>query len=80
MKVAVICDGDGHFHVAPINDRKKVVDLIKKIADGDHFANSEGEYQDILNDDRVYKSLYESSWLNTIQQYVQRGMFEIIEL
>jgi len=80
MTIGVALDGDGHFHAAPIDNRKKVLNILKLIQDGDHFA-------DMLNDKEIptdkledVLKLSQDEWFEYYFVFVQRGAFETIEL
>jgi len=75
----VVCvDGDGHFHVNPLNQRHKVIESIKKIHDGDYLSNMLDELpENFLTN---YLNFTAEYWKETIAQFVQRGTLEIIEI
>jgi len=82
MKVCVCMDGDGHFDLAKLENRKEVLDLLKVIHDGDYWENT---YEDSLEevDLELESDLFEiddDKWVEFVQTFEQRGTMEIIVL
>ena len=77
-EIVVCVDGDGHFHVNPLYHRPKIVEAIKLIHDGDYLANMIDELPKNFIDQYLFLSDIE--WKETIQQFVQRGTLEIIDI
>ncbi len=82
MKVCVCMDGDGHFDVAKLENRKEVLDLLKVIHDGDYWENT---YEDSLAEVglELESDLFEiddDKWVEFVQTFEQRGTMEIIVL
>jgi hypothetical protein len=75
-------DGDGHFDLAKLENRKEVLDLLKVIHDGDYWENT---YEDSLEevDLELESDLFEiddDKWVEFVQTFEQRGTMEIIVL
>jgi hypothetical protein len=82
MKVCVCMDGNGHFDLAKLENRKEVLDLLKVIHDGDYWENT---YEDSLEevDLELESDLFEiddDKWVEFVQTFEQRGTMEIIVL
>ena len=82
MKVCVCMDGDGHFDLAKLENRKEVLDLLKVIHDGNYWENT---YEDSLEevDLELESDLFEiddDKWVEFVQTFEQRGTMEIIVL
>ena len=82
MKVAVILDDDGHFRVAPLSDREKVMEILELSDDGGDRIESEAD--GLENYDRElwdnYKIISNTAWERVLGHFEQRGDFEIIEI
>lgn len=76
----IVCmDGDGHFHLAKVNNRKECLKAIKNIHDGDYYANIIGnEIADDFED--TYLTITEKEWREALNFFVQRATLEIITL
>ena len=82
FKAVVSIDGDGHFNVSDLNDKKQVIENLKNLMDGDTWANeieSAMEYVGIFNEDQIF-GLNEEKWVEFVKHFEQRGMMEIKEL
>ena len=82
MKVCVCMDGNGHFDLAKLENRKEVLDLLKVIHDGDYWENT---YEDSLEevDLELESDLFQiddDKWVEFVQTFEQRGTMEIIVL
>lgn len=82
MKVCVCMDGNGHFDVAKLENRKEVLDLLKVIQDGVYWENT---YEDSLAEVglELESDLFEiddDKWVEFVQTFEQRGTMEIIVL
>jgi len=82
MKVAVIMDDDGHFQVASLTDREKVMEILELSDEG-------GDRIEIDVDDLKpyekelwgnYKIISNDAWERIIDNFTERGTFEIIEI
>jgi len=82
MKAVVSVDGDGHFHVSDINDRKLVIEDLKNLMDGDTWDNEIESAMDnvgLFEEDKILM-LKEELWVSFVQYFEQRGQMEIKEL
>jgi hypothetical protein len=75
-------DGNGHFDVAKLENRKEVLDLLKVIHDGDYWINT---YEDSLDEIglELESDLYEIDedlWVGFVTSFEQRGTMEIIDI
>jgi hypothetical protein len=75
-------DGNGHFNVAKLTDRKEVIKVLKEIQDGDYWENV---YEEILSElelelDSDLFEIDEDKWFEFVQSFEQRGLMEIITL
>jgi len=82
MRVCVCMDGNGHFNVAKLTDRKEVIKVLKEIQDGDYWENV---YEEILSElelelDSDLFEIDEDKWFEFVQSFEQRGLMEIITL
>lgn len=77
-KTVVVCvDGDGHFHVTLISNRVKVIEDLKKICDGDYWANE----VDVEEFEKIdYENCSYQDWLEFVERFTQRGLMEIKSL
>ena len=82
MKVAVIMDDDGHFQVTSLTDREKVMEILELSDEG-------GDRIEIDVDDLKpyekelwgnYKIISNDAWERIIDNFTERGTFEIIEI
>lgn len=82
MRFCVCMDGNGHFDVAKLENRKEVLDLLKVIHDGDYWINT---YEDSLDEIglELESDLYEIDedlWVGFVTSFEQRGTMEIIDI
>lgn len=78
METVVAMDSNGHFMAVRIENREEVLDLIKKIDDGDYLT-------DMLNDGdiEIKGDLGEyccTAWVEFVEQFVQCGTLEIVTI
>jgi hypothetical protein len=77
MKLLVIMDGNGHFHVSHPTDRKATIDMLWRIHDGDFMAD------EISRGLRLKKDLSEyccKEWDELINTLTCRGTLEYVEI
>lgn len=75
----VALDGDGHFCLSEISNRTETIKLLKKIQDGDYWANTLDEAlenSEILNEEELLTS-DDNKWLNFVKSFEQRATMEI---
>jgi len=76
MKLVVGLDGDGHFRVANYNDRLDVINLLKKLEDGNTWDNVDIKYIEHIE----FRNLSEEDWNEFLcDNFVARGRCEIVE-
>lgn len=82
MKYSVALDNDGHFMLAKLSDRKKVISNLKKLDDGDYWANeAEGYMEEIdVTGESGLLIIAENKWNEFVGGFVQRGTMEIVEI
>ena len=77
MRIGVCMDSNGHFRASLITDRKKLLNVIEEVNDGEHYDYIVEKYKfDFTNVD----SISEDDWNNIIRHFEERGTFEIVEL
>jgi len=79
-KLVVCVDGDGHFHAVDVNDRKEVFKALKKIEDGDFWANEIQSYDQKDFNEQSWLDLSDEHWLNRLSDLECRGRMELVEI
>lgn len=74
MRFLVIMDGDGHFNIAPISQREKVIELLQDVSDGDYWANEFDE------DPADLLKLSKQDWEDFVDGAQCRGQAEIVNV
>ena len=77
IRVLVMIDNDGHYQGAPLNDRRKVVEVLKEISDGDYYPMVIKDYD---LEDKDPWSFGIKEWDNFVYSFVQRRICEIIKI
>jgi hypothetical protein len=82
LKVCASMDGDGHFHIAELSDRKQVIKNLKRIMDGDVWANQAEEALEeaCVGDEADLFKLGEFEWEKFVRSFEQRTQMEIQKL
>lgn len=78
MKLLVSINGDGHFMAAHPSDRKSVINLLRKIYDGDY-------YYAVMDDNGLklpsdLSSMCCQDWDAFIDNFIQRGALEYVSV
>jgi len=75
MKVVVCLDNDGHFQAARLDDKETSLEVLKSVDDGQWFDDKKDDNE--FPED--YSKLSDEDWDSLMQDFVQRGTFEIVE-
>ena len=76
MKIGICIDEDAHFNAARIDDRKGTLKVLEAIWDGQYYEEKVAEME-VENDPL---SMDDDTWERFLQEFVQRGTFEICEI
>lgn len=80
MRVAVIIDDDGNFQVSDLSDREKVHKMLND--ELEDYANDIiiGFNVTQLSHWNHYNIIADMYWVSILEEFTQRGTFEIIEI
>lgn len=75
----IILDSDGHFGISDITKREQTIELLKKLSDGDVWANEADSYlaDANLKDESELLKVGHKTWVEFVNYFVQRGTMEI---
>ena len=77
IRVLVIRDNNGHYNGAPLNDRRRVIKVLKDIEDGEYYPDIL-QYKKLEDKDPWSYDLEE--WDDFVNKFTQRGTCEIIKI
>ena len=82
MKLVVIMNGDGHFQLSKLENKRETLSLLRNIEYGDFWTN---ESEDIMDDygistDAEILTLTDEVFEEFCHNFEQRGSMEIIEI
>ena len=77
--ICVIMDSDGHFDISDITNREETIKLLKRLHDGDYWANeADGCLSDLnIENETDLLKVGPKSWLDFINCFQQRGTMEL---
>ncbi len=80
-EICVALDGDGHFQIAKLSDRPKIIKVLKDIHDGDYWTNEADNYMDEagVNNESELLTLDETKWKSFVRSFQQRGTVEFLD-
>ena len=80
-KLCIGMDSDGHFMAAKLDNRPKVIELLKEVYDGDYWENTG---KDVLQEfDITEEELLttdDNEWTDFVRHMEQRGTVEIVTI
>lgn len=79
MKYCIGLDSDGHFITEKLDERADVIKFLKKLQDGDYWANEAEAYMEEVGvtKESGLMILPEKVWISFVQSFEQRGVMEI---
>lgn len=81
MKIAITMDESGHFSASNLEERQKTIDLLKTVNEG--FLWEDNFERNLYNCDLSTYDLFDcqlNRFIQFIEHFETRGMFEIVEI